>query len=348
MHPLYKRTRNKTILIGSFAIFIGLFGALIPILPGTLFVILGVSVLSLQSKIALRALVEVRTRYPKIASSVKRAETGLVNFFNLTTHGREHVSLQSKHGGTISVLAEPTEYVAGTVVLLHSASGIAETRLMDTLAEAFKIRGFSIVRFDARNALGDSTGEYATFTTTSYREDLEEVLEWAETQAWWQEPLVLVGHSLGGLVAGLYASEHQAEVDELILFAPTLSGNAYEHTLATYDAETLETWRKTGERHIKHPISDEEFSLPFSFVEDMKKYSLEDTVGNLPMPITVYSGDKDTVSRTSDLQVFCNSVGKHATLHTLQNISHIPRSRNENEYIAQKLTTLCLHSTSHN
>lgn len=348
MHPLYKRTRRKTLLIGSFAIVIGLFGALIPILPGTLLVLLGLSILSLQSKLALRLLVTVRTRYPKIASSIKRAETRLVHFFNLTTHGREHVSILNKNGKEISILAEPTEFIAGTAVLLHSASGIAETRLMDTIAEAFKIRGFSLVRFDASNALGDLEGDYSKFTTTSYKGDLEAVIEWVGMQSWWQEPLVLVGHSLGGLVAGLYASEHQAEVDELILFAPTLSGTSYENALSIHETEMLEMWRSTGTRKVKHPISDEEFSLPYTFVEDMKKYSLEDQSNNLSMPITIYSGTLDTVSPVSDLEAFCNTIGKHATLQKLSDVRHILNSRKENEHIAQKLTKMHLQSKTSN
>jgi len=342
MHPLYKKTRQKTLLIGTFAVLIGLFGTLIPILPGTAFVILGVSVLSLQSKIALRLLITLRTRYPKIASPVKRAETLLVDFFNLTTHRREHTSLPCVDGGTLSILAEPTEYIAGTAILLHSASGTAETDVMNTLAEALKIRGFCVVRFDACNGLGDSTGDFTKFTTTSYRKNLERVIEWAGTKKWWQEPLVLVGHSLGGLVAGMYAREHQAEVDELILLAPTLSGESYVETYKRQNTADFDAWEKSGSRTIKHPISHEEFSLPFSFVKDMEQYSL--VPSKLPIPITILAGTLDTTSDYAELKAFCEKVGNHATLRKLTEVGHTPRSHKEIDTLEQVLAKIKLKS----
>lgn len=345
MHPLYKKTRRKTLIIGSFAVLIGVIGALIPILPGTIFVLLGISILSLQSKLALRALVITRTRYPKIANSVKRAETWLVDFFNLTTHRREYVSIPSYvEGRTISVLAEPTEFVAGTAILLHSASGIAETRVMNTLAEAFKIRGFCVVRFDATNSLGDADGDFSKFTTTSYRKDLDRVIEWAETQPWWQEPLVLAGHSLGGLVAGMYAHEHQAEVDELILLAPTLSGESYVQTYLHNDHEGYSAWKETGERTISHPISHDDFSLPFSFVEDMMQYNLLPTDGNLPIPTTVVAGTEDTTSDYTDLKEFCENVGNHATLKKLEGVGHTPHTRSDIQTLSYVLSKVKLRS----
>ncbi|KKS30457.1 MAG: hypothetical protein UU89_C0009G0013 [Parcubacteria group bacterium GW2011_GWC2_42_11] len=347
MHPLYRKTRQKTLIIGSFAILIGFFGTFIPVLPGTLFVVLGLSVLSLQSKIALRTLISVRTRYPKLASPVKHAETWLVDFFNLTTHRREYVSVpRDTEGTTLSVLAEPTEFVAGTAILLHSASGTAETDVMNTLAEAFKIRGFCVVRFDAYNSLGDSSGDFSKFTTTSYRKDLECVIEWAGSEPWWQEPLVLVGHSLGGLVAGMYAREHQAEVDELVLLAPTLSGQSYVETYLRNNKEDFDTWKSTSERLIEHPISHAEFSLPFSFVEDMEQYSLLPTDKNLPIPTTVFAGENDITSDYSELKTFCEKVGNHATLKKLKGVGHTPRTRHDIEVLAQALSKLRLKATS--
>lgn len=342
MHPQYKRTRRKTLFIGSFAIVVGVFGALMPIIPGTFLVLTGLSVLSLQSKLALRILVELRTRYPSLATAIKNAETWLTNFFHLTTHRREHYSIPSSTGGTISILAEPTEFIAGTVILLHSLSGIAETRVMNTLAEAFKIRGFSVVRFDASNALGDSSGDYTKFSTTSYRDDLTRVVEWTETQPWWQEPLILAGHSLGGLVAGLYASEHQAEVDGLILLAPSLSGESLEQAFLTSDRGAMEAWRTNGIKTIAHPISKEEFCLPYSFIKDMKQYSLKNHAHDLPMPVTIYSGSKDDISPTQELDEFCKTIGNHATLKILPGLGHTPRSRKDNEVLERELLKLCL------
>jgi len=50
---------------------------------------------------------------------------------------------------------------------------------------------------------------------TSYYEDLEDVISWAQSQEWYQEPFALAGHSLGGICTALYAEHHSAILNTL-------------------------------------------------------------------------------------------------------------------------------------
>lgn len=344
MHPSYGHTRQKTIAIGSISITIGVFGALIPFLPGTLFVLLGLSLLSLQSKLAFRTFASIRARYPTLTDSIKKVETKLIDFFNLTTHKREYVNIANKHGEPLSILVEQTYLEAGVAILLHSASGLSESKVMETFAEDFKTRGFTVVRFNAYHGLGDSGGAFSEFTTTKYREDFESVLMWARTQPWWQNPLVLAGHSVGGLVAGLYAEEHPHEVGELVLLAPTISGESYEQAYTKTNPVDLELWKTTGTRGVRHPLTKEEHALSYAFVDDLKQYNLTARCTELTMPVTILASIGDTIAPLAEAHDLCKAIGKHATLITLQTMPHTPDTLEEMHEFQKGLKTVVLQT----
>jgi pimeloyl-ACP methyl ester carboxylesterase len=348
MHPAYKQIRNKTILIGSISVGIGFFGAILPFLPGTLFFILGLSLLSLHSKTAFRLLASLRARFPHLTHSIKLAQSKLIDFFNLTTHKREYVTIPNKNGNPLSLLVEPTYLKTGVVVLLHSASGVSETKLMETFAENFRLRGFNVVRFNAFNGLGDSGGDIGNFLTSTYREDLESVILWAQTQTWWQHPFILGGHSVGGLVAALYASEHQDEVDELVLLAPTVSGESYEKALATHEPDTLDVWKTAGARDIMHPLTKEVRRLSFDFVEDLRQFNLLNCAQKITMPTVVLSGTSDTTAPLEEGKLLCDSIGKHATLLPLTHVHHTPTTHEEIATLQESLKKMKLLSVQKN
>jgi len=346
MHPNYKKIRRKTILIGSTSLCIGLLGGLIPILPGTAFVLFGLSLLALHSRHAFTILAMIRARYPNLTNSIKKTETTLIDFFNLTTHRREYVSITKKSDGILSALLEKSEIGTGVAVLLHSASGVSESNIMESVAENFKKRGLTVLRFNAYHGLGDSSGDFSKFSTTNYREDLETILAWARTQEWWQKPLVLFGHSLGALVTGLYAQEHPEEVAELIFLAPTISGNSYLKTLKKNDPVTLEEWKEHSNRSVEHPLTKESRTLPYSFVEDILHYDLFPKASLLSMPTTILSSTNDKIADHRDSEELCKRIGKHATLITLHTIPHTPNTFEELQELQKGLALIKPHRSS--
>lgn len=57
--------------------------------------------------------------------------------------------------------------------------------------------------------------------------DLKDVIEWAQTQDWYQEPFCLAGHSLGGLSNLIYATNYPNKIKA---FAPNSACISYEHS----------------------------------------------------------------------------------------------------------------------
>lgn len=337
IHPEYKKTQSRVLFVGIAAVVIGIFGIPLPIFPGFLFILLGFSMLSLHSRWAHEQLATLRAKHPNLTNTLESLESNTVNFFDLTTHKHEYTHIPRRDGTVLHALVEVSSLYTGVAVLLHSASGTMETSVMDVLAEGLRARGLTVVRFDAFNGIGESDGVFTQFTASGMYEDLEDVLAWAREQSWWHGQLVLSGHSTGGLVAGEYAANHTDEVGELILFAPTISGNAYVEAFESIDAEGLRAWKDSGLRTVSHPLSQEKFGLAYNFAEDAKKYDLVPQASSLTMPVKVLTGTRDQTSPEAVCRNLADRIGENARLVVLQDLPHTPKSRNELQVLRDTL-----------
>ena len=102
-------------------------------------------------------------------------------------------------------------------------------------------------------------------------------------------PAILIGSSLGGYLAGLYASRH-ASVERLVLMAP-----AFEFPLRwreRFPPEDLAEWKRQGSRKFFHYSYLEERPLGFHFVEDAAQYENEP---DFQQPALVLHGIQDQV-----------------------------------------------------
>lgn len=103
----------------------------------------------------------------------------------------------------------------GTVVLVH---GLGEhSGRYAHVIEALNRAGWSVVAYDQRGH-GRSPGPRGVLPRTdALLEDLAQVID--ETNA---KRLVLLGHSMGGLVAARFVADNRRNVDALVLTSPAL------------------------------------------------------------------------------------------------------------------------------
>jgi acylglycerol lipase len=81
--------------------------------------------------------------------------------------------------------------------------------------------GYEVIALDHRG-MGRSEGKRAALRSFDhYIADLHAFIEHA-THEWGALPVVMLGHSMGGLVASVYALEHEADLVALILSAPAV------------------------------------------------------------------------------------------------------------------------------
>lgn len=103
-------------------------------------------------------------------------------------------------------------------------------------------------------------------------------------------PVSLVGSSLGGYTAALYAAR-QAEVERIVLLAPAF-GFA-RRWMAELGDETITRWRETGERMVFNYAAGREEPIGWSLIEDALGY--EDEPAVLQPTLIVHGVNDDVV-----------------------------------------------------
>jgi len=112
-----------------------------------------------------------------------------------------------------------------------------------------------------------------------------EVIE-AEVQG---DPAILIGSSLGGYLAALYAARH-ANIERLILMAPAFQFP--QRMRERFSEAELEQWRQEGTRLFFHYAFQDHRPLGYSFVEDSAKYEAEP---DFRQPALIFHGTRDDV-----------------------------------------------------
>lgn len=202
--------------------------------------------------------------------------------------------IKNRKEQNIVVIVEKSEKALGLAFVMHGLGGFKEQPHIKTVAKTFLEKGFTVVRFDTTNTFGESDGNYEDATITNYYEDLEDVIEWASTQEWYQEPFCLSGHSLGGICVALYVENHPDKVQALAPLSPVVSGELSFEARKKYRGEEFEEWQKTGwlisESHAKPGITKR---LKWSHMEDRLKYDLLPKASKLTMPVLLIVGERD-------------------------------------------------------
>ena len=112
----------------------------------------------------------------------------------------------------------------GVVLVVH---GLGEhAGRYDPVAQRLNSWGFSVRGYD-QYGHGESGGPRGGLTTPGrLLDDLADVADSTRRKLSGRLPLVVLGHSMGGLVAAAFAQAHPAQLDGLVLSSPALATHA--------------------------------------------------------------------------------------------------------------------------
>jgi hypothetical protein len=103
------------------------------------------------------------------------------------------------------------------------------------------------------------------------------------------EPLSLIGSSMGGYLAALYAARHP-EVEKVVLMAPAFSfASRWPETLGK---DTMEQWKRTNTLKVFHYSEGCEVELGYQLVEDARQY---EAYPGVAQPVLIFQGRNDTI-----------------------------------------------------
>ena len=125
------------------------------------------------------------------------------------------------------------------------------------------------------------------------------------------EPVSLIGSSMGGYLAALFASRHDI-VDKLVLMAPAFCfSTRWPQTLGQ---ATMDEWKRSGVLKVFHYGEGRTVELGYQLIEDGKQYEDYPAVRQ---PALIFHGANDTVV-PADLSVSFARQHPRAKLHLME------------------------------
>lgn len=203
---------------------------------------------------------------------------------------------------------------------MHGLGGNKEQPHIQMFAETWKESGYIVVRFDTTNTFGDSEGKYEDATTTNYYEDLEDVVEWASAQSWYQEPFGLVGHSLGGICVALYAEKHPEKAKALAPISTVISGVL---SAEARGPEDMKQWESSGWEEIPSSTKPGFVKrLKWSHMLDRLQYDLLPHAKYLTMPAFLLVGEFDDSTPPTHQKILFDALPGPKELHIIAGAPH--------------------------
>lgn len=145
----------------------------------------------------------------------------------------KYQELKNERGTLRGFLTEPNGPRKELVVMFHGFTGHKNENgfMFKQFSKLFVEYGIASLRFDFMCS-GDSDGEFEDMSFLTEIADGKQIIEYAyELNN--NQPVVLLGFSMGGAVAGIVASEYKKYIKKLVLLAP--AGCMDEHATVRYN-----------------------------------------------------------------------------------------------------------------
>ncbi len=231
----------------------------------------------------------------------------------------ERIEIRNRNDQKVVVLLEQPAESRGLAFVMHGLGGFKEQKHITAVAEALVEHGYTTVRFDTTNSIGESDGRYEDATTTNYYEDLEDVVAWAAGQPWYREPFLMAGHSLGAYSICRFAQKCPQKVAALIPLSPMVSGKLSVETNPT----EYEAWKKTGWRIVESISKPGVIKrLPWSHMEDRLKHDVLPEAAVLKMPVLLIVGSKDDATPPEQVRILYDALPGSKRLQIIEGADH--------------------------
>jgi pimeloyl-ACP methyl ester carboxylesterase len=162
-----------------------------------------------------------------------------------------------------------------TVIYLHGFASGPSSRKAQFFRDRFREQGIELEVPDL------AEGDFEGLTISKQLQLLQRLAS--------GRPAALIGSSMGGYVAALYAARHP-EVRKIVLLAPAF---AFARRWAEYLGEAqMEGWRRSGRLFVYHYAAGRELPVGYRLMEDALEY--EDFPA-ISQPALVFHGLHDPI-----------------------------------------------------
>lgn len=239
----------------------------------------------------------------------------------------EHQWIWSRGKRLSAMVHTYPQQIKGTPVVIccHGFTGdkIGANQLTLHMASAIQQSGISVVRFDFAGS-GESEGEFAEDTIVSgWQEDLRNVIDWVKHNTEFSDsPIILYGHSLGGLTILTTTTPWEKAIVGRIALAPVI------YPVENFKQILLgqELWEKAMRGETVANFFNKGFTLHKGFfVKELLKqdYRPLENVMESTKPLLIVHGTGDEVVPIKGSEALYEVYQGDKTFHKLDGVDHV-------------------------
>lgn len=202
------------------------------------------------------------------------------------------------------------------VFIEHGLASNLNHQTVETAKKAFLNNGYTVITFDARYSLGNSGNEVKFVTLSTFKQDLETVIDWAKDKPFYSKPFALSGHSLGGASVIAYSAEHPSKVNMLIPITPVISGTLWENSCMKNLPDFCPTWKKNGSYEYTDTKNHKTAVIPYKVVTGTKTYDATKLASKINAKTLLIAAQDDIIINPEDLKNLSHKIkdGQSATI----------------------------------
>lgn len=191
------------------------------------------------------------------------------------------------------------------IVIIPGFTGYPEEKTFEDLEKQLTIKGHSVIKL-AWPYFPDNLSKYSFTETINHAHKVVRTLDINDT--------VILGFSMGGIIACYLAEEFKPKKLGLIV-TPYQAGS--EDDLAGKYKE----WKETGYRDLKSSRFGN-LRIPFSFIEDARKYNALEIIDKISCPIVFIVGEKDEKVPNNVTQKLFNEANEPKEWYVIKGMEH--------------------------
>ncbi|MBX7534251.1 bifunctional alpha/beta hydrolase/OsmC family protein [Qipengyuania sp. GH1] len=228
----------------------------------------------------------------------------------------ETLAIRAAAGHELSGSLElPTGLVRGAALFAHCFTCTKDSKAAVSIARALAREGIATLRFDF-TGLGGSEGD---FGRAGFATDVSDLVMAAKVLfERFAQPILMVGHSLGG--AAVLAAADEIGFDRIAAIATIGAPADVPHVLTNINGD-LEAIRLTGEGPVR--IAGREFSLSREFIERVESADLLAEVARLRKPLMFLHSPTDDVVGIDNASSLFNAAKHPKSFVSLEGAGHL-------------------------
>jgi putative redox protein len=243
----------------------------------------------------------------------------------------ERLKIENKKGHKLQAYLElpanqKPNYFA---IFAHCFTCSSSLNAVKNISRALTNHGFGVVRFDF-TGLGRSEGEFAESHFSANVDDLIAVNDFLKEH--YEEPSLLVGHSLGGAAVLVAASKLDNIIAVATVGAPATVGHV-KHLFS----HGIDEVKEKGTVEVN--IGGRPFKIDDEFVSDFDKTDLPEIVKSLRKPILILHSPIDTIVGVKNAEQLYHNAHHPKSFVSLDNADHLLSKPEDSLYVGDLIGT---------